>query len=125
MTTQVAGSHIRDSFCGPAGNGFISRTISAIIAWVFKKLEINLERECKEHDKDYDWSKGGPETVDDLEFAISCYRNLASHRNPWIKHTAGLWSMGICLGVRLTAVIYKLNKSIEKRYGLIREKISG
>jgi hypothetical protein len=92
----------RESFCGPSGTGLISLTLSRLIAWSLLKLDVNLEKPCSSHDIDWD---DGPNTTDDIRFALSVYSQVKKQKNPLL---AGLMASSGFVLVRLTAIVYKL-----------------
>jgi len=90
----------RTSFCGPAGNGFISKVLSAAIAWCLDVLKINLEGPCSKHD--VNWNDG-PDTVDDMRFALDVYVEV----RPISPLLAGIMALVGFILVRCTAIVYK------------------
>jgi hypothetical protein len=90
----------RTSFCGPAGDGFISELLSALIAWSLSKLKVNLEGPCSNHDLNWD---DGPDTVDDIRFALDVYVEIRKKS----ALLAGIMSLIGFILVRLTAIVYK------------------
>jgi hypothetical protein len=92
----------RTSFCGPSGDGPISEFLSLLIAWALKKLKIDVEESCEDHDIDWE---DGPHTVDDMRFALNVYEEVRAQKGPFL---AGIVSFIGFILVRLTAIVYKL-----------------
>lgn len=94
----------RDSFCGPAGDGFISEFISKVMSDSLDWLELDLEEACHNHDIDWD---NGPNTRDDILFSLKVYDSVKKQKNAgwaWIVSLVGF------VMVRCTAVVYKALK---------------
>jgi len=91
----------RTSFCGPAGDGFISEFLSVIIAWCLNGLNISLEGPCENHDVNWE---DGPDTVDDIRFALDVYVEIRKKS----AFLAGIMALIGFILVRLTAIVYKL-----------------
>ncbi len=92
----------RESFCGPAGDGVISQFISWMIRKVLKWMRLNFEKSCQNHD--INWNDG-PNTRDDIEFALSVYDEVKYQKGAswaWIVSLIGF------ILVRCTALVYKL-----------------
>jgi len=94
----------RSSFCGPAGDGVLSRLLSYLVATALSWLGVNLEKSCGAHDLDWD---DGPNTVDDIGFALSVYQEIKQQKGPAL---AGVMSLVGFVLVRLTAIVYKLGR---------------
>jgi hypothetical protein len=91
----------RESFCGPAGDGWLSEKLSELITMSLDWLEVDVEESC--HNHDIDW-EDGPSTVDDIKFALNVYTQVREQKNPAL---AGFLSFcGFCM-VRATAIAYK------------------
>ena len=92
----------RTSFCGPAGNGKLSQALSYCIATTLKFFNIKIEKSCQRHDVNWE---DGPDTVDDMQFALDVYKELTGAG----RHgaLAGFFSITGFLCVRLTAIAYK------------------
>lgn len=91
----------RTSFCGPASDGAISEFLSLSITKALDWLEIDLEDSCENHDIDWE---DGPHTVDDMEFALSVYKQVKEQKNSFL---AGILSLTGFILVRITAIVYK------------------
>ena len=92
----------RDSFCGPAGDGFLSNLLSKMISETLDWFDLDLEEECHKHDVDWD---DGPDTADDIFFAVGVYDAVK-------KQKGFFWacvfsSVGFVL-VRSTAIIFRV-----------------
>ena len=96
--------------CGPYGKGIIARAISWCIRKLLEWFDLDFEIECERHDKVWTPEYGGPNTRDDLEFALNVYES-ADHQgseHPWV------WSLSGFISVRLTAFVYKAELSFKK-----------
>jgi len=107
----------RENFCGPAGDGVVSKFFSNSIAWILEKLRFDFFHECRGHD--FDWSDY-PATADDLIFARKVYAKAKKDlRYNWdLKYgkglIAGLVAFTGFILVRGTAIVYKQLKRLEK-----------
>lgn len=93
-------SYKRTSFCGPAGDGWLSEFLSSCIEWCLLKLRIDLDEACENHD--INWNDG-PDTVDDIRFALDVYVEVRKRS----ALLAGIMSLIGFVLVRLTAIVYK------------------
>jgi len=91
----------RESFCGPAGDGWLSEQISKGLTNTLDWLELDVEDSCHTHDVDWE---DGPNTVDDIKFALSIYKQVKEQSNPLL---AGVLSFLGFIMVRSTAIVYK------------------
>jgi hypothetical protein len=98
----------RTSFCGPAGDGFLSRFFLWLLKVILDFLKLNFEQECQKHDIDWSLKNGGPNTVDDIEFALRVYKKAKKTH----QRTAGIISFFAFIFVRITALIYKTIQNI-------------
>jgi len=91
--------------CGPFGDGFINRGLSWCIRKLLDWCGMNFEKSCKRHDHVWEPEYGGPNTRDDIEFALNVYDEAKEQGSyvPWIYSSVGF------VLVRLTAFVYKLS----------------
>ena len=92
----------RQSFCGPVGDGIISKAISALIVKVLDLLNLDFEKACENHD--INWNNG-PNTRDDILFSLNVYDLAKSQKGAIIAWWVGLIG---CIMFRITAIIYKI-----------------
>ncbi|TDI80632.1 MAG: hypothetical protein E2O80_06340 [Betaproteobacteria bacterium] len=92
----------RESFCGPAGDGVISQFFSWMMGKVLKWMGLNFEKSCQNHDIDWD---NGPNTKDDIKFALSVYEEAKEQQGSSVAWIASIFGF---LLVRSTAIVYKL-----------------
>lgn len=91
----------RESFCGPSGDGWLSELLSKAITAALDWLEVDVEDSCHNHDVDWE---NGPDTVDDMRFAMNVYAQVREQKNPLL---ASILSFFGFLMVRATAIAYK------------------
>lgn len=96
----------RENFCGPAGDGPISKFLSACLDKLLEWMKIDLDDECQNHDIDWD---DGPDTVDDIEFALRVYKKVRKKS----ALLAALMSLSGFIMVRCTAIVYKLGARLD------------
>ncbi len=91
----------RDSFCGPAGDGWLSKLLSAAITKILDWLKLYLDEECEDHD--VDWDKG-PSFLADLKFSMRVYKKVRK-KNALLALV--VWFLALVF-VRATALVYRL-----------------
>jgi len=104
----------RDSFCGPAGDGFISEWLSKVVSESLDWLELDLEEACHNHDIDWD---NGPNTRDDILFSLRVYDLVKEQKGAewaWVVSLVGF------VLVRCTAVVYKILSKFQNVFKFTR-----
>ena len=91
----------RESFCGPAGDGPLSKFLSFLIAKVLNWMKLDFEDECENHDINWD---DGPDYVDDMQFSLDIYKKVRKKS----ALLALIMSLTGLVLVRCTALVYKL-----------------
>jgi len=95
--------------CGPQNLGFLSRGLSWLVRTILDYFNLNFERSCARHDLVWSKKHGGPNTKDDIEFALNVYIQADEQysKYPWF------WSLSGFILVRIGAIIYKGKKYFE------------
>ena len=94
----------RESFCGPAGDGFLSKFFSWLIKKILDWIGLDLDDECEDHD--VDWRKG-PSFLADLRFSMRVYKKVRK-KNALLALV--VWFLALVF-VRATAIIYRVLKN--------------
>lgn len=95
-------SYKRENFCGPAGDGPLSKFLSWGIKKILDFFNLKVQRSCKKHDINWE---DGPKTVDDIRFAADVYEELTDDDRHEVL-AAIVAIIGFFL-VRCTAIVYK------------------